>query len=531
MIENREAADMLKNIVGPDNFSEDPAIISSYTLVPFAAVVGSSSKDLWDRAKLGAVILPGNTEEAQAIVKVCNRYKINFKASSTGLYSGAIPISKEGSLKIDLRRMNRIIKLDHKNMYAVVEPYVSHLELAVEAQKKGLVCHIIGAGSQTSVVASTTSLSGTGHSGITTGYSGRNCLGAEWILPTGEVVRWGLVEDGKAGHPGPGLMGVCRGYHGAAGSLGIFTKAAVKLYPWPGPAELEITGKNPTLGLKIPDNMKVYLLALPSPEKLAEATYAIADAQIAYHAWYHPLFMHAQRWMGGATSNDDHYEIWKKLEDKNLIDKNLDELTVILAAHSEKEMEYKEKVLKDIIRETGAEEFLSEFVTKDKHTMERFFCAEMIVHKPCTEFRTGAGELSAAWLQHMNLASHLTGKKKIREIQKKYVAQGILTDFGGETCWGGPEEQRPLGHTEFVYLSNPRDPELMEKKRGFESESTEFAIDNKLLGTGVRSLTGETDKTVSMYLGDYFPYKRKIKKAFDPNDVADPYTYLGVPED
>ena len=78
------------------------------------------------------MIVPGSTEEIQAIVKVCNRYKVKFKAHCTGFGPNGM-IGEEGFLSIDLRRMDRILEIDEKNMYAVVEPYVSLGALTLEA--------------------------------------------------------------------------------------------------------------------------------------------------------------------------------------------------------------------------------------------------------------------------------------------------------------------------------------------------------------------------------------------------------------
>jgi glycolate oxidase len=524
MLKTREAAKILENIVGEENFSEDSAVISSYTFQPFSEVLGfyGNKDETNDKVNLGAVILPGSVDEVQTIIKTCNRYKINFKAFSTGLGAFGLPV-KEGSLQIDLRRMNRIIKLDDKNMYAIVEPYVSHLELQAELLKKGLTCHLIGAGSQTSVLASATSLVGSGHSAVTTSYQGRNVLGEEWVTPIGEVVRWGLVEEGKVGYPGPGLRGIYRGRSGAVGSLGIFTKVAVKLYPWPGPAELETTGRNPTLGYKIPDNFRVYMFAFPSPQSLADATYKLVESQIAYHLWYHPLFMHTQRWLGGAKSNNDHYEAWKKVETAGMVDKNLDELTVIIAAYSKKELNFKEKILRDIISETCGEEFLHDFMTKED--MERFFCAQIVVHKPCTEFRSGGGETGGGWSQFFNLDAFMKGRKGVREIFRKYIDQSIISDYGSDTFWAGPEDQKAMGHAEFVSHSDWRNRELVNAHFRLLEETEELAIKENIIGTGLR-LMGPKEIIASQSLGNYYEYKRKIKKALDPNNVSDSTLYV-----
>ncbi|MHA1988718.1 MAG: FAD-binding protein, partial [Promethearchaeota archaeon] len=57
-----------------------------------------------------AVVLPSSTEEVQKIIKLCNKYEIQFKAQSTGLGPWNQP-SSENSIIVDLRRMNKIVKI------------------------------------------------------------------------------------------------------------------------------------------------------------------------------------------------------------------------------------------------------------------------------------------------------------------------------------------------------------------------------------------------------------------------------------
>ena len=51
----------------PENICDDPAIMPSYHATEFAAV-----------------ILPKNTAEVQAIVKLCNKHKLPFRPVCTG---------------------------------------------------------------------------------------------------------------------------------------------------------------------------------------------------------------------------------------------------------------------------------------------------------------------------------------------------------------------------------------------------------------------------------------------------------------
>ncbi|MFX1387853.1 MAG: FAD-dependent oxidoreductase, partial [Promethearchaeota archaeon] len=120
-----------------------------------------------------AVILPSTSEEVQKIVKLCNKYKIKFKAQSTGLGPWNQP-SSDNCIILDLRRMNKIVKIDVKNLYAIIEPYVSGAQLQAEIMKYGLNCHMPGAGPQVSPLASSTSMNGPGFTSPSTGYSARN---------------------------------------------------------------------------------------------------------------------------------------------------------------------------------------------------------------------------------------------------------------------------------------------------------------------------------------------------------------------
>jgi len=71
------------------------------------------------------VVLPASTEEVAAVTKVCNKYKIKVKPISTGWYHWAAPLNDEDpTVQFDLRRMNRILEIDEKNRFAVIEPYV-----------------------------------------------------------------------------------------------------------------------------------------------------------------------------------------------------------------------------------------------------------------------------------------------------------------------------------------------------------------------------------------------------------------------
>src|SRR4030042_727911 len=93
----------IEDVVGPENISGDPVIKDAY------------------RSPWLTVVLPGNAAEVAAVVRLCNKHKIPFQVQSTG-WSFYPP--EYDFIFMDMRRMNRIIEINEKNMYAVVEPYV-----------------------------------------------------------------------------------------------------------------------------------------------------------------------------------------------------------------------------------------------------------------------------------------------------------------------------------------------------------------------------------------------------------------------
>jgi FAD/FMN-containing dehydrogenase len=353
----------LEDIVGSRYISDDPAVLVSYQF-PLASTsihVGPFYRTQTPRG--AAVLLPASAEEVQKILKVCNKYKVKYKASST--FWGAMGYPAHADVvQLDMRRMDRILEIDRKNMYAVIEPHVIGVNLQAEAMKVGLNTHIIGAGGSCSPLASATSYAGPGPDTLFMGNGDENLLGAEWVMPDGELVRTGSMGCGSGWFcgegPGPGVKGLIRGHLAARGSMGVYTKCALKLYPWPGPASLPIEGKPPAYEAVLPDNIKAYTLAFPSWNSWADCAHRIWNAGIGYIA-------HRQFNMFG---RDLKFAMIKILTDPSRTLSDLEHLVndpetrkatesmtrdfqLILAGMTPRDMEWQEKALDQMLAETG----------------------------------------------------------------------------------------------------------------------------------------------------------------------------------
>ncbi len=98
---------------------------------------------MWDQSDelvASAAVAPDNVEQVQQVVRIANKYKIPIYPISTGKnlgYGGSAPVYS-GSVVLDLKRMNRILEVNERNAYALVEPGVSYFDLYRYIHEKGL---------------------------------------------------------------------------------------------------------------------------------------------------------------------------------------------------------------------------------------------------------------------------------------------------------------------------------------------------------------------------------------------------------
>ncbi len=87
MIHNKlppEVYRALENIVGKEWISEDRAIVETYSKLSLDAE-GIIKKHMKDPSSIPAcVVLPGSTEDVQAIVRVANKHRVPFVPFTNG---------------------------------------------------------------------------------------------------------------------------------------------------------------------------------------------------------------------------------------------------------------------------------------------------------------------------------------------------------------------------------------------------------------------------------------------------------------
>jgi glycolate oxidase len=193
----------LEDIVGPEYITQEPVIMESYNQLWGNKLAFGDKR----HNPPSAVLLPANVEEIQAIVRYCNKTGILFKASARAFEYVATYMGRERGILLELKRMNRILEIDEKNMHAVVEPFVTVYELMDAANKVGFYVGKPGVGYSASVISLECCHQGMTVSQLYTSSYGRGVLGCEWVLPTGEILNLGTAgrKEGWFSGDGPGF--------------------------------------------------------------------------------------------------------------------------------------------------------------------------------------------------------------------------------------------------------------------------------------------------------------------------------------
>lgn len=182
-----------------------------------------------------AVLQPATVEEIQSILRIANETAVPVWFNSQGRnngYGGAAA-ADQGTVVVNLRRMNTVLEINDELGYVVVEPGVSFFDLyeAVRKSGKRLMIDVpdLGWGS----VIGNTLDHGNGYTLF--GDHAAAACGLEVVLPTGEIVRTGMgALDGtetwhlnKRGF-GPSVDGLFM-----QSNMGVVTKMGVWVMPRP----------------------------------------------------------------------------------------------------------------------------------------------------------------------------------------------------------------------------------------------------------------------------------------------------------
>jgi glycolate oxidase len=173
------------------------------------------------------VVKATSTEEISEIMKYAfiNNIPVTPRGSGTGLVGASVAI--EHGIMIDTTLMNHVLELDEDNLTITVEPGVLLMELSAYVQERDLF-YPPDPGEKSATIGGNISTNAGGMRAVKYGVTRDYVRGLEVVLPDGTVVEFGgKVVKNSTGYAMKDLM------VGSEGTLGIITKATLKLIPLP----------------------------------------------------------------------------------------------------------------------------------------------------------------------------------------------------------------------------------------------------------------------------------------------------------
>ncbi|MFL5244239.1 MAG: FAD-binding oxidoreductase [Gemmataceae bacterium] len=205
--------DRLRQIIGPESVLTSPSELLVYECDGYTI----------EKNKPQVVVFPKSTEQVVEIIKACNEASVPFlpRGAGTSLAGGCLAIG--GGVMIALTRMKRILEVNIRDRYAVVESGVVNLWLTNHLKSQGYHFAPDPSSQGACTIGGNIATNSGGPHTLKYGVTVNHIFGIELVLPDGRVVQTGgPAED----NPGYDLTGIIVG---SEGTFGIATKAWVRI--------------------------------------------------------------------------------------------------------------------------------------------------------------------------------------------------------------------------------------------------------------------------------------------------------------
>lgn len=174
------------------------------------------------------VVFPKTPEEIAAVLRIAKAKNLPVvtRGSGTGLSGGSLPVPD--CIALCLVQMDRVLKLDEKNLTILVEAGVVTQKIAELADAAGLLYPPDPGSMKISTIGGNVAENAGGLRGLKYGVTRDYVMGMEVVLADGRIVWLGsqCVKD-VAGYSMKDV------FIGSEGTLGVITKVLLKLVPKP----------------------------------------------------------------------------------------------------------------------------------------------------------------------------------------------------------------------------------------------------------------------------------------------------------
>jgi 4-cresol dehydrogenase (hydroxylating) len=182
-----------------------------------------------------AAVLPASVQEIQALVRISSQRRVPLWPVSRGRnlgYGGASP-RMPCSVVLDLQRLNRILEVDTRLGFCVIEPGVGFIDLFNYLRDNSIPLWVSAPGNPEGSVIGNALERGMGYTPY--GEHATKLCGLEVVLPDGSLLRTGMgaTNGGRAWHHYAAGLGPSWDQLFVQSNLGIVTRAGMWLMPEP----------------------------------------------------------------------------------------------------------------------------------------------------------------------------------------------------------------------------------------------------------------------------------------------------------
>ncbi len=216
----------------------------------------------------GIIVRPASTEEVSAVMKFCHErgQPVVTHGGRTGVAGGAF--TARDQIVISMERMNRIEEIDEFNQCMVAQAGAP-IELLQNAASDANLLYPIDLGSKGSAtLGGTVSTNAGGNRVLRWGMTRANLLGIEVVLADGTIVS--AMNRLTKNNTGFDMKHI---FAGTEGTLGIVTRAVVRLVPKPASQQVAVVA--------VPDYASVLELL-----KLARKLPALSAFEVMWRDYY-----------------------------------------------------------------------------------------------------------------------------------------------------------------------------------------------------------------------------------------------------
>ena len=180
------------------------------------------------QAQPDAVVFPTSHEQVVALVNACRAERVPITARGRGTNTTGATVPTSAGIVVSFERMNRIVRIDVDNRYAVVEPGVLNGDLQTALAAHGFFWPPDPTSSPYCSIGGNLACNAAGPRAVKYGSCRENTLGLRAVAGTGEEFRCGTyTTKGATGYDLTRLL------IGAEGTLALITEATLKLTPKP----------------------------------------------------------------------------------------------------------------------------------------------------------------------------------------------------------------------------------------------------------------------------------------------------------